>query len=131
MTVIEFLNDIPADRQAAMQAIHQLITTNDTSVIPMVKPMMGAEMILYEDCGHMKYGLASTKKHMSLHCLPIYISVALHTKYAALLTQATFQKGCINFTTLAEMPADIVAAFIQECSIVSMQDFMDSRKKKK
>jgi len=41
-----------------------LILENDSTVIPVIKPMMGAGMILYKQRGYMKYGLACTKKHM-------------------------------------------------------------------
>ncbi|MDB4920665.1 hypothetical protein [Mucilaginibacter sp.] len=54
-------------------------------VSPVIKPMMGKEMILYEERCYMKYGLASTKNYMSLHCLPMYMNPSLHAKYAGLL----------------------------------------------
>ena len=98
MTVSEYISTTPSDRQALLTALHDTITTNDPGVSPVVKPMMGKEMILYEERGYMKYGLASTKNYMSLHCLPMYMNPPLHAKYAKLLTAAKFQKGCINFT---------------------------------
>jgi hypothetical protein len=87
-------------------------------------------MILYEERGYMKYGLASTKNYMSLHCLPMYMNPPLHAKYAELLSAARFQKGCINFTDTAAMPPAIVAALIADCSSISIAAMLENRKKK-
>jgi hypothetical protein len=78
----------------------------------------------------MKYGLASTKNYMSLHCLPMYMNPALHAKYAGLLPAAKFQKGCINFTGGDAMPPAVVSALIAECSSISIADMLEKRKKK-
>jgi len=131
MTVSEYIGSMPPDRQALLTALHDLIITNDSGVNPVVKPMMGKEMILYEERSYMKYGLASTKNYMSLHCLPIYMNPPLHTKYAGLLPAAKFQKGCINFTEAAAMPPAIVAALIADCSSVSIAAMLENRKRSK
>ena len=131
MTVSEYIGSMPPDRQALLTALHDLIITNDSGVNPVVKPMMGKDMILYEERSYMKYGLASTKNYMSLHCLPIYMNPPLHTKYAGLLPAAKFQKGCINFTEAAAMPPAIVAALIADCSSISIAAMLESRKKSK
>ena len=111
MTINEYISSAPAEWQATLTMVHEAILANDPSVTPATKPMMGKEMILYEERGYMKYGLASTKKHMSLHCLPMYMNPALHAKYADLLPAAKFQKGCINFANREELPIfDIVRA---------------------
>jgi hypothetical protein len=131
MTIAEFIKDLPAERQATITELHETILANDTSVTPVIKPMMGKEMILYEERNYMKYGLASTKNHMSLHCLPMYMNPALHAKYLPLLPDAKFQKGCINFTDGAEMPLAIVTALVVDCSAVNIAEVLENRKKKK
>jgi len=130
MEIAEYISSQPADRQATLTAFHQVIVANDSTVIPVVKPMMGKDMILYEDRCYMKYGLASTKNHMSLHCLPIYMNAPLHAKYASLLPAAKVQKGCINFNDEGELPAPVLAALIAECSAISIADMLEKRKKK-
>ena len=130
MTITEYISSAPAEWQATLTAIHEAILANDPSVIPVVKPMMGKEMVLYEERCYMKYGLAITSKYMSLHCLPMYMHPTLHAKYSALLPAAKFQKGCINFTSGDMMPADVVAALIVECSAISIADMLEKRKKK-
>jgi len=130
MTVSEFISTIAPERQATITAFHEAIIANDPTVEPVIKPMMGKEMILYEERCYMKYGLASTKNYMSLHCLPMYMNKALHAKYAGLLPDAKLQKGCINFTDEAEMPVEILVSLIAECSSISIATMLENRKKK-
>src|SRR5476651_1706907 len=130
MSISEFISSMPAERQATLTTIHEAILANDPSVIPAVKPMMGKEMILYEERCYMKYGLAITSKYMSLHCLPIYMHPTLHAKYSALLPAAKFQKGCINFTGGDKMTPDAVAALIVGCAAISIADMLEKRTKK-
>ncbi|HEY4965006.1 MAG TPA: hypothetical protein VII28_01345 [Puia sp.] len=131
MMVSEYISTTPADRQALLTALHDTIMTNDPGISPVVKPMMGKEMILYEERSYMKYGLASTKNHMSLHCLPMYMNPPLHDKYVKQLSAAKFQKGCINFTDAVEMPLGIVADLIKDCSSISIAALLENRKRKK
>jgi len=131
MTISEFISSMPGDRRVQLKTIHDTIIANDPGVQPVIKPMMGKEMILYEERGYMKYGLASTKNYMSLHCLPMYMNPPLHSKYVALLPTAKFQKGCINFTDTADMPTAIVAALVADCSSISIAAMLESRKKNK
>lgn len=131
MTISEYLSSMPADRQALLTTLHETIVANDPTVIPVIKPMMGKEMILYEQRSYMKYGLASTQKYMSLHCLPIYMNPALHTQYEKLLPAAKFQKGCINFSDAEAMPSATVAALITDCAAIDIADMLENRKKNK
>jgi hypothetical protein len=130
MTIREYISNAPVERQELLTALHEAIITNDLSVKPVIKPMMGKDMILYEDHGYMKYGLADTKKYMSLHCLPIYMNAGLHAKYSVLLPAAQFQKGCINFTNAEEMPLIPVTALITDCALINIAEMLENRKKK-
>ena len=130
MTIPEFLAGLPADRQQLMSTLHEAIVANDPKVTCSIKPMMGKEMIMYEEGHYMKYALASVKSHMSLHCMPIYMNTAFHTKYTPLLPAAKFQKGCINFTGADAMPVAIVAALIADCAPVNIPAILENRKKK-
>jgi len=130
MTTPEFLASLPADRQQLMNTLHETIIANDPKVTFAIKPMMGKEMIMYEEGNYMKYALASAKSHMSLHCLPMYMNAPLHARYAGLLPAAKFQKGCINFTGAAAMPVATVAALIADCSHINIPAMLENRKKK-
>ncbi len=117
-----------------MTDIHLIIVQEDKTVVPIVEPMMGKEMIVYKGKGFMKYGLASVKNYMSLHVLPIYGSKTLFTKYKALLHKANFQKGCINFDTPDEMPLELVRQLFADCSKIDLlkirEDYLKEKKLK-
>jgi hypothetical protein len=117
----DFIKRQPADRQKILSNLHALILKNDKTVMPVIEPMMGKEMIIYKGKKMMKYGLASMKEYMSLHALPIYMNPALHSKYQSLLDKASFQKGCINFTSAEQMPNKVITQFITECSAIDLE----------
>jgi hypothetical protein len=131
MEIKDYISGQDIARQKILTSIHKAIMETDKSVIAGVESMMGKEMILYKCKGQMKYGLASVKNYMSLHLLPIYGSKALHLKYEALLNNASFQKGCINFNSEEEMPLDIVRQLIADCSAIDLLKIREEYLKQK
>jgi hypothetical protein len=129
----DFIVQQLAARQSLLAHIHATILANDQSVTAVVEGMMGKEMIVYKCKGTMKYALSSVAKHISLHLMPIYANPVLHAKYQALLPDAKFQKGCINFIHAAEMPITVVAELIQDCAPFDLakmrEDHLRSKKK--
>ncbi|HLX93624.1 MAG TPA: hypothetical protein VKR32_18200 [Puia sp.] len=134
-TVEDFVSAQPADRQNVLAAVHSIIIQEDKTVLPAIETMMGKEMIIYKNRGFMKYGLGSMKAYMSLHVLPIYGSSSLYTKYKSRLSKANFQKGCINFGSVEEMPLDILRQLISDCSAIDLvkirEDYLREKKKNK
>jgi len=120
MTISEFISQQKPERQKLLKQIHEIIVKTDKSVSAEVEPMMGKEMIVYK-CDTFKYGLASAKDYMSLHLLPIYGSPVLHAKYKAILKDASFQKGCINFKTAEEMPLSSVKDLMTDCAKIDLK----------
>ena len=131
MTILEFISSQPEDRQELLSQLHEIIIENDKTVTPVIAPMMGKEMIIYNTPGSFKYGLSSVKKYMSLHVLPMYVSAALHEKYKALLKEASFQKGCVNFKSKDEMPLNIVNDLIDDCSKIDLRAIRENQLKSK
>ena len=131
----EYISKQSADRQTMLADIHAIIIDKDKTVAATIEPMMGKEMIMYKAKGMMKYALSSVKNYMSLHCLPIYGSPELFNKYKALLPDANFQKGCINFTSARQVPLDIVKQLFLDCApidLVKMREkYLEQRKEKK
>lgn len=105
-----------AARQDILRQLHAIIIAADSTVVAVVEPMMGKEMIVYKCRGLMKYALAGVKKYMSLHLMPIYGSTTLYEKYQGLLNKASFQKGCINFDHADQMPLDTVQQLLADCA---------------
>jgi hypothetical protein len=130
MTPSEYIQEQSAEKQTFLTEIHNAITGNDTSVIAEVEGMMGKQMILYKEKCYMKYGLSVVKKHMSLHCMPIYMNPALHAKYSGLLPAAKLQKGCINFNNADELPLEVIVALITDCASIDIASILENRKRK-
>ncbi len=134
MSISEFISAQPEKRQELLSQLHEIIIQKDKTVIPVIAPMMGKEMIIYNAPGSFKYGLSSLKNYMSLHVLPMYGSPLLYEKYRALLKDASFQKGCINFKNKDEMPPKIVKNLIADCSKIDLravrENYLKSKTKK-
>ena len=133
MTVEKFIVDQQPENAKLMAALHNIILSQD-NVSASVGSMMGKEMILYTDEGMFKYGLANVKNYLSLHLLPMYMNPVILERYKALLPQAKFQKGCINFNNEKEMPPTIVSKLIKDCSKVDLlaikNKYQQTKKKK-
>ena len=134
MTIAKFISNQPEYRQELLSQLHEIIIQKDKTVTPVIAPMMGKDMIIYNAPGTFKYGLASVKNYMSLHVLPMYGSATIYEKYKGLLKQASFQKGCINFKSKDEMPLKIVKDLIAECSKIDLralrEEYLKSKSKK-
>jgi len=134
MTVAEYISKQLPDRQKLLTALHETIIENDKTVTAGVGNMMRQEIIGYNAPGTFKYGLGSGKNYMTLHALPMYGSTTIYEKYKALLPDAKFQKGCINFESAEEMPLKIIKQLIQDCSKIDLlkirEEYQKSKKEK-
>ena len=134
MTISKFISAQPEERQELLSQLHEIIIQKDKTVTPVIAPMMGKEMIIYNVPGSFKYGLSSVKNYMSLHVFPMYASTIIYEKYKALLKNANFQKGCINFKNKDEMPLKIVKDLIVDCSKLDLrairENYLKSKSKK-
>ena len=134
MTISAFLLTQPEERQVLLSQLHEIIIKKDKTVTPVIAPMMGKEMIIYNASGSFKYGLSSVKNYMSLHVLPMYGSPIIYEKYKKLLPKATFQKGCINFKSIDEVPFKIMKDLIADCSKIDLrilrENYLKSKVKK-
>ena len=131
MTPTEFLSKQDPERKNLLVSVHKVITENDKTVKAEVGKMMGKDMILYNAPGTFKYGLASVKEHMSLHCLPIYGDKKLYEKYEKLFSKAKLQKGCINFKNAEEAPLKIIKDLIKDCSKIDLAAIREEYLRKK
>ena len=133
MTIEQYISEQEIERQSLLSKIHFEILDADKTVSAEIGKMMGKDMIIYNAPGTFKYGLSSVKKHISLHILPIYCVPTLHAKYEELLPKASFQKGCINFTSEEDLPLEILKSLLIECSKIDLlkirEDYLKSKKK--
>ncbi len=132
-TIEQYISSQEIERQTILSKIHYAILDADITVRAQIGKMMGKEMILYNAPGTFKYGLSSLKNHMSLHLMPIYCVSTLHSKYKELLPNASFQKGCINFTNENEVPIEILKLLLVDCSKIDLfkirENYLKSKKK--
>lgn len=131
MTAEDYISKQDPDRRKVLSDIHSIILKEDPTVAEEVGLMMGKEMILYKEKKYFKYGLSSVKNYMSMHLMPIYGGSPLHARYQKLLPQAEFQKGCINFRTAADVPADILRKLFADCANVSIAAMLENRTRRK
>ena len=125
MTPADYISRQPADRKDILSSIHAIILQQDPTITAGVGKMMGKEMILYNEKGVFKYGLASVKNYMSMHIMPIYGGSPLHAKYQVLLPAAEFQKGCINFKSDDEVPLEIIRRLFADCAKVNIAAMLE------
>jgi hypothetical protein len=131
MTPKEYISSQPKERQEQLTSIHEIILATNKKVTPEIGKMMGADMIHYKIKTYFVYGLASGKNNMTLHALPMYMNKHIHEKYSKLLKKAKFQKGCINFNSVDEMPLKIITQFLTDCAKIDMVAMLENRLKKK
>src|SRR5580692_9972090 len=129
MTITEFLLKQDPLRKELMTALHEIILKTNKKVIPEVGMMMRTDMILYKIDNQFEYGLGSQKNYMSLHAMPLYIEKSIHAKYSKLLNKAKFQKGCINFKSVDEMPLDIAEQLLTDCAKINWKEVMEKNRK--
>jgi hypothetical protein len=59
----------------------------------------------------------------------VYGSPVIYEKYKALLTKASFQKGCINFNSKNDMPLKIVKELFTDCSKIDLRAIREEQLK--
>ena len=132
MTIEQYISQQEIERQKILSEIHLAILDADKTVSAQIGKMMGKEMIIYNAPGTFKYGLSSVRRYMSLHILPIYCVPTLHSTYKELVPKASFQKGCINFTSEEEVPLEILKSLLIDCSKIDLlkirEDYLKSKK---
>lgn len=131
MTITQYLKELDNSRSSLLSKIHQIIIESDKNVDCGVGMMMGKQMIIYKQDGVFKYALASSKEYLSLHIMTIYGSPLLHSKYRSLLPNAKFQKGCINFISGPDMPAEVLTELIRDSAKINMKKVFDDYKTKR
>ncbi len=138
MTPKEYLDSLPEDRRKVISELREYILKADPLVKEVVGTMMGKEMLMYCQKDVMKYALSSVKNYMSLHSMVMYGSSirfgggGLREKFEKLLPKATFQKGCVNFKSAAELPLETAKKFIEAMAKVEYppKEFKESLEKK-
>lgn len=100
----------------AIIALANIIDQHDADAIRSIGKMMSSDALLYCQQDIMKYAITCHAKHISLHLMPIYCYADIHAKYKSLIKAGKFQKGCINFSNLNDIPLTEIGQMIVECA---------------
>ena len=105
----EFIAALPAERQQpatqAWQLVRQAVPAGYTE-------HFGPKYLEFRAGKDMYIGLANQKGHLSLHVVPMYLMPALQERLAAAAPKLKMGKGCVNFKTVEELPAEALTELI-------------------
>jgi uncharacterized protein YdhG (YjbR/CyaY superfamily) len=131
-TVAQYLAALPADRRAALSAVHKVINENLPNGYEegMQFGMIGWYVPLslypagYSDNPTVPLpliGLASQKSGMVLHCIALYMSPTLSTwftsEYKKSGKKLDMGKGCVRFKKLEDLALDVVGRTVARVSV--------------
>lgn len=132
-TVSEYLDSLPDDRRAAIEAVRKVVKKNLPKgfVETMRWGMITYEVPLstYPDTYNgqpLAYAaIASQKQHMSVYLMGIYGSESLRARfedeYRATGKRMDIGKSCVRFRKLDDLPLDVVGRAV---AAVSLKDFL-------
>lgn len=107
-SVAAYLNELPADRRAALTALRKLIK----EVAPDAKESMQSGMPMYAMGSCPVFAFASQKHHLALYVCEWNAM----NKYRDKLGKANCGKGCIRFKKLEDLSLDAVKEFLNEAA---------------
>lgn len=132
MTKEEYINTLPENEKNIIQQFRKVILENDKSVSEEFGKIMSVDHTLnYKEKGVFKYGLAVTTKHVSFHSMVLYANPELAEYLKKELKKVKFQKGCINFKSIADFPIDIFTKHIKASSQIDFSPVIKHYKNKK
>lgn len=132
MTVTEYLKSLSKEDREVVSALRKIVKENDKSLKEIVgKGMGGGTALVYNEDDVFKYCIAIPKKYYSFHSLIMYATPALHKLAQESFPIAKFQKGCINFKSLDEIPAAKFTKFIKASAKADFSPIIAHYKSKK
>lgn len=132
MTVTEFLKSLPKSERDVVSALRKVVKQSDKAVTEKVgKAMGGGDSLVYFEEDVFKYCIAKTKKHFSFHSLIMYAAPELHKLAKESFPGAKLQKGCLNFTSLDDIPADKFTKFMKASAKADFSPIIAHYKSKK
>jgi len=105
-TVPEYLEELPADRKAALAKLRTLIK----KAAPKIEESMQYGMPAYSMNGTLLFALASQKQYLALYVM----DKGVVDEHRAELKQLDIGKGCIRFKKLEDLPLDVARAMVTE-----------------
>jgi hypothetical protein len=132
MTPKQYLATLGKPQRDLFETFRKIIMEADNTVTEKVgKAMGGGDSLVYEQEDVFKYCLAITKQHYTLHSLVMYANPKLMEDIKGKLKKVKFQKGCINFKSAEDFPADVLKELMTASAACDYSAIIDHYKKKK
>lgn len=90
-----------------LEKLRKIILKNDKTIKQGTGGVMGnTNGFVFMQNGVFKYGVNKTKTGYSFHSMAMYANPDLFNDLKSKMTKAKFQKGCVNFKSLDDFPAE-------------------------
>lgn len=105
-----YIAAISPERRPHVQKLRALVK----KAVPEAKESIVWGMLGYEIAGRPFVCIASQKNYMSLYLCDLSVQPELRKKHAKALAGLKMGKSCINFSDVAELPLETIAAILRE-----------------
>ena len=114
-----------------LNKLKKIILKYDKKVEAKEGKIMGASGTVFNEQEIFKYALAKTKTGYSFHSMAIYANPTLHADFKSKMQKAKFQKGCVNFKSLEDFPADVFEEHMKKSAKADFLMVINHYKQKK
>lgn len=121
-----------AEDRSVFETFRNIIQETDTAVTEKVSKVMNIEnalVYLHDDV--FKYALAKTTRHFTFHSMVMYANPAIMEDLKSKLKKVKFQKGCINFISPGDFPADVFRELMATSAKCDYSAVIEHYRKKK
>jgi len=115
-----------------LEKLKKIILKNDKTIKEGTGGIMGSTNgFVFTQDGVFKYGVAKTKTGYSYHSMAMYADPVLHSDFKSKLKKVKFQKGCVNFKSLEDFPADVFEEHMKKSAQSDFSVVINHYKQKK
>ena len=91
-----------------LEKLRKIILKNDKTIKQGTGGVMGnTNGFIFTQEGVFKYGVTKTKTGYSFHSMAMYANPDLRSDLISKMKKAKFQKGCVNFKSFEDFPAEV------------------------
>ena len=114
-----------------LNKLKKIILKYDKNVEAKEGKIMGTNGTVFNQEEVFKYALAKTKTGYSFHSLAMYANPDLYSDFKSKMKKAKFQKGCVNFKSLEDFPAEIFEEHMKKSAKADFSVVINHYKNKK
>lgn len=113
-----------------LDKLKKVILKHDKKVEAKEGKIMGATGTVFNQEDVLKYALAKTKTGYTFHSLIMYGNPDLFNDLKSKMTNAKFQKGCVNFKSEEDFPVKLFEEHMKKSAKCDFSFIIDHYKKK-